>query len=109
MQRLAEHGETIKNVEFALRELESRPAPDYDLVDIDAQTAVDAITGVIRACPDPKQLRMLLSTFVEKITLTNSTAVVEYREDALLRSPTPTVHSGVRWLLDLGSNQGPTD
>lgn len=102
MQRLAEHGETIKNVEFALRELESRPAPDYDLVDIDAQTAVETITGVIRACPDPKQLRMLLSTFVEKITLTNSTAVVEYREDALLRSPTPTVHSGVRWLPEKG-------
>lgn len=102
MQRLAEHGETIGNVELALRDLELRPAPDYDLVDIDAQTAVETITGVIRACPDPKQLRMLLSTFVEKITLTNSTAVVEYREDALLRSPAPTVHSGIRWLPEKG-------
>jgi DNA invertase Pin-like site-specific DNA recombinase len=103
VQRLAEHGETIKNVEAALYELESRPAPDYDLVDVDPQVAVEAITGVIRACRDPKQLRLLLSTFVEKITLTNSTVLVEYREDALLRSPTPTVHSGVRWLPEKAS------
>ena len=103
MQRLAEHGQTIDKVQAALTELEARPAPDYDLVNIDPQVAVEAITGVIRACPDPKQLRMLLSTFVEKITLNPSTVTVEYREDALLRSPTPTVHSGVRWLPEKAS------
>jgi len=71
--------------------------------------AVDTIHGVIRACPDRKQLRMLMHTFVQQISVSNASVIVEYREDALLRSPTPTVHSGVSWLLDLGSNQGPTD
>lgn len=98
MDRLNVHRATVSNVQYALDELETRPAPDYDLVNIDPEVAVEAIGSVIRACPDPKQLRMLLSTFVDKIVLSNSTAVVDYREDALLRSPTPTVHSGVRWL-----------
>lgn len=103
MERLTVHRQTVKDLEYALSELESRPAPDYDLVDVDPQIAVETIHQVIRACPDPKQLRMLLATFVEGITVANASVVVEYREDALLRSPTPTVHSGVRWLPEKAS------
>ena len=78
-------------------------------MEIDPAMAMEVIRRVIRACPDPKQLRMLMGTFVQQISVGNTAVVVEYREDALLRSATPTVHSGVRWLLNLGSNQGPTD
>ena len=109
MDRLTELHEEIKGLEASLNELETREAPDYRLVDIDPQMAVETIQGVIRACPDPKQLRMLMGTFVQQITVSTTSVVVEYREDALLRSAAPTVHSGVRWLLNLGSNQGPTD
>jgi hypothetical protein len=67
-------------------------------VDIDSAAAAKTIHRVIRACPDPKQLRLLLGTFVQKISVSNASVIVDYREDALLRSPTPTVHSGVSWL-----------
>ncbi len=107
--RLRTLNESIRGVERALQELENQPAPDYDLVEVDPRQAVETIQGVIRGCSDAKRLRALLGTFVQTIAVSNATVIVEYREDALLRSPTPTVHSGVSWLLDLGSNQGPTD
>lgn len=102
-ERLRTLNESIRNIESALRDLEDKPAPDYDLVDVDPQVAVDTIRGVIKACPDAKRLRGLLGTFVQQIAVSNATIVVEYREDALLRSPTPTVHSGVSWLRETHS------
>lgn len=101
--RLRELNDSIRGVERALQELEAQPAPDYDLVDVDPQQAVETIRGVISACTDAKRLRALLGTFVHAIAFSNATVIVEYREDALLRSPTPTVHSGVRWLPDTAS------
>jgi hypothetical protein len=41
---------------------------------------------------------MLMNTFVQQISVSNASVIVEYREDALLRSATPTVHKGVSWL-----------
>ncbi len=107
--RLRELNETIKGIQRALEELETKEAPNYDLVDVDPQMAVETIREAIRGCDDAKRLRALLGTFVQGITLSNAKATVGYREDALLRGPTPTVHSGLTWLLNLGSNQGPTD
>jgi site-specific DNA recombinase len=98
MERLGVYRNTISDLNASLNDLETRQAPDYRLVDIDPDLAVETIHRVIRACPDPKQLRMLLSTFVRVISVSNASVIVEYREDALLRSPTPTVHSGVSWL-----------
>lgn len=107
--RLRALNEAIRNTQDALEVLENTPAPDYDLVDVDPHQAVATIREVIMKCEDKKKLRGLLGTFVQQVALSNVSVTVEYREDALLRNPTPTVHSGVRWLLDLGSNQGPTD
>ncbi len=107
--RLRALSETVRGVERALEALESQPAPDYDLVEVDPVMAVATIREIIRGCTETKKLRALLGTFVQNIAVSNSSVVVAYREDALLRYPTATVHSGVSWLLDLGSNQGPTD
>ena len=98
MERLAVHRKTVNDLTASLDALETREAPDYRLVDIDPAAAAKTIHRVIRACPDPKQLRLLLGTFVQKISVSNASVIVDYREDALLRSPTPTVHSGVSWL-----------
>lgn len=97
-ERLRTLNESIRGVERALQELEAKPAPDYNLVEVDPQEAVKTIHGVIRSCTDAKRLRALLGTFVQKISVSNASVIVDYREDALLRSPTPTVHSGVNWL-----------
>ena len=96
--RLRSLNESIKNVTQALQELEVNTAPDYDQVEVDPAEAVRTIRAVISGCTDAKRLRGLLGTFVDHIVVNNTAVTVEYREDALLRSPTPTVHSGVNWL-----------
>lgn len=98
MERLGVYRKTVETLTQSLSDLETRQAPDYRLIDVDPQIAVETIHRVIRNCPDPKQLRALMGTFVKEITVANATVIVEYREDALLRSSTPTVHSGVSWL-----------
>jgi DNA invertase Pin-like site-specific DNA recombinase len=103
VERLNVFHESIKDVQQALEDLETKQAPDYRLVEIDPEMAVATIQRVIRACPDPKQLRMLMNTFVKQISVSNAAVIVEYREDALLRSPIPTVHTGISWLPAKGS------
>ena len=109
LPRLRQLNTAITEAESQLQMLETRKAPDYSAVDIDPHEAALAIRKAITDCQDPKALRSLLGTFVSSVTLTATAVTVEYREDALLRSPVPTVHSGIGWLLNLGSNQGPTD
>jgi hypothetical protein len=98
IERLSVLHQNIKDVQLAIETLETKQAPDYRLVDIDPEMAVTTIHKVIRACPDPKQMRMLMNTFVQQISVSNASVIVEYREDALLRSPVPTVHTGINWL-----------
>lgn len=98
LDKLAEYRLVVDNVTQALDDLEKKEAPDYRQVNIDPEMAAATIQRVIRACPDPKQLRMLMTTFVKQINVSNASVVVEYREDALLRRPTPTVLNGIGWL-----------
>ena len=101
--RLRQLNDTVRGIEVALQELEERKAPDYNAIEVDPQQALETIHAVIRACTDAKRLRALLGTFVEKITVSNASVIVDYREDALLRSPAPSVHSGANWLPVEGS------
>ena len=107
--RLRALNETIRGLEARLQALEDQIAPDYDLVHVEPTQAVTAIRSVVRNCADNQKLRALLGTFLESISVSNTTVNVSYREDALLRSPMHVVRSEQSWLLDLGSNQGPTD
>lgn len=102
-ERLRTLNTTVSKTETALQDLETGVAPDYNLVEIDPQVAVDTIHEVIRGCNSAKMLRSLLGTFIAEVSVSNASVVVDYREDALLRSPTPTVHSGVSWLPVQGS------
>lgn len=96
--RLRELSEGIEAIQRQLTVLEIRQAPDYSKMKFDPEIAAEMMQEVIRNCPDKRQLRGLLGTFVDKISVDTTRAIVEYREEALLRSPEPTVHSGIRWL-----------
>jgi hypothetical protein len=51
-----------------------------------------------------------MGAFLGSIQVSTKVVEIEYRAEALLESaPMKMVHSGFSWLLDLGSNQGPTD
>lgn len=101
--RLRELNTGIERLEYNLTELEAKTVPNYKDVEIDARDAAEMIHSLLKQCPDKKRLRVLLGTFIEQITVDSNQAIVEYREEALLRSPIPTVHSGIRWLPIRGS------
>ncbi|MFN4360541.1 MAG: recombinase family protein [Hylemonella sp.] len=96
--RLRELSDGIEEIQTQLTRLELTAPPDYSEMKIDPEVAAEMMREKIESCEDKRQLRGLLGTFVHQITLSNTTAIVEYREDALLRAPTATVHSGVKWL-----------
>jgi hypothetical protein len=101
--RLRQLSKDIEAIQCGLGELEAKAVPNYNEVDIDPRDAAETIYALLKGCEDKKKIRALLGTFVEKITIDSQKAIVEYREEALLRSPAPTVHSGIRWLPVRGS------
>ncbi|WP_425326702.1 recombinase family protein [Pseudacidovorax intermedius] len=76
---------------------------------IDPEVAIEVMHETIMAA-DAKKKRAFMGAFLDQITVSNSEVEVAYRADALLQTgPVKDVHSGLDWLPDLGSNQGPTD
>lgn len=98
--RLRQLSLEIEDLQLRLTRLEISEPPDFGSMKIDPAVAVEMMRERIEHCEDKRQLRGLLGTFVHQVTVSNNNARVEYREDALLRAPTATVHSGVRWLPD---------
>ena len=62
------------------------------------------------ASSEAKKKRAFMGAFLGRIQVSTKVVEIEYRAEALLETaPVSSVHSGFSWLLDLGSNQGPTD
>jgi site-specific DNA recombinase len=73
------------------------------------ETAVE-VTREVLGQADAKKKRAFLGAFIEKVVVRAADATVHYHPEALLNAgSTSSVRSKCRWLLDLGSNQGPTD
>jgi hypothetical protein len=108
-QRLRERTAELEQLQRDLVLLEATPAPGRRVDKIEPETAVEVMREVIGTA-EGKKKRAFLGALLEKVVLDVDTAVVDYRTEALLNAgATTSVHSVNRWLLDLGSNQGPTD
>ena len=76
---------------------------------IDAETAIEVMHEAV-ATSDAQKKRAFMGAFLGSIRVSTKVVEIEYRAEALLETgPMNSVHSGYKWLLDLGSNQGPTD
>ena len=108
LKRLRERGAEIEQLQRDLTALETMPAPGR-ISKIDPVVAVEVMREVIDVS-DTKKKRAFLGAFIQKVVLETGVATVDYRTDGLIHAGTKTsFHSVNRWLLDLGSNQGPTD
>jgi site-specific DNA recombinase len=107
-QRLRERTGELEQLQRDLVALETAPAPGR-VPKIDPDMAVEVMREVI-AQADSKKKRAFLGAFIERIVVSADSAAVDYRPEALLNAGSSAgVRSVNRWLLDLGSNQGPTD
>lgn len=77
---------------------------------IDPAEASEVLRGLVMDCNDPKKLREFVGSFVKEITVGDVEVVVDYHPECLVQLNNRTrVRSAENWLLNLGSNQGPTD
>ena len=107
-KRLRDRTSELEQLQRELIALEAVQAPGR-VVKIDPAVAVEVMREVIGSA-DTKKKRAFLGAFIERVVLAMDVATVDYRSEALLHAGSKTsVHSVNRWLLDLGSNQGPTD
>ena len=107
-KRLRERTERLTDLQNDLIALESAPTPGK-APDIDPDLAVEVMRDVIQNC-DAQKKRAFAGAFIERITLAPEGVTVEYHPEALLNAGLgPRVRCLDLWLLDLGSNQGPTD
>lgn len=84
------------------------PAPGR-VTKTDPNVAVEVMHEVIGTA-DPKKKRAFLGAFIERVAVSLQNVTVDCRPEALLNAGSKSsVRSECRWLLDLGSNQGPTD
>ena len=108
LKRLREVSEGAERLERELDALEKARMPRR-LPEIDPAVAIEVMHEVI-AAGDAQKKRAFMGAFLGSITVSTRVVEIEYKADALLQTaPVTSVHSGFGWLLDLGSNQGPTD
>lgn len=80
MARIRELGTTIEITTRELANVRAETPPDYK---VDVAQLSDALTTVVRA-EDPKKLRQFFSGFIDRITVKDRDAQVEYRPEKLL-------------------------
>ena len=107
--RLRELNDQIRRLEHSVIKLEEEPTGPLDAPELDVQEVTGMLRGLVENCEDPKKLRTFMGSFVEKITVAGEEVAVYYNEGRMMSIGGAMVSSERKWLLNLGSNQGPTD
>ena len=107
--RLRQINDKLRKLEEALGALENEMEPMTGRIDVSADEAAEVFRATIKGCDDPKTLRAFVATITQMIVVKDTEVVVHYKPECLVMTDGEAVQSKHRWLLDLGSNQGPTD
>jgi site-specific DNA recombinase len=107
-ERLRQRTAELEQLQRQLVTLEAMPGP-LQAAKVDPEIAAEVLREVITSS-DTKKKRAFLGAFIERMTVDAKSVTVDYRPETLLSAgSTSSVRSECGWLLDLGSNQGPTD
>jgi site-specific DNA recombinase len=82
--------------------------PMADVTDADMWRAADLFKEMVRDCEDPARIRQFLTMIIKQASIKGDQIAIEYWPERIV-STVGDSQCSVRWLLDLGSNQGPTD
>jgi site-specific DNA recombinase len=107
--RLRELNALVKNMEQSIIKLEDEPTGPLDAPELDIEEVTGMLRGLVEDCQDPKKLRTFFGSFIEKATVSDDSVAVFYNQGRMMSLGGAMVRSGNKWLLNLGSNQGPTD
>ena len=107
--RIKQLNDQISKVELALVSIENEEEPMVGTIEVSAEEAAEIFRATVTQCEDPKILRAFVATIAEMIVVQGGDVVVHYKPECLIATDGNSVRSEHNWLLDLGSNQGPTD
>jgi hypothetical protein len=108
--RLREWSGRIRSLEASLVDLENERMSVSEQPEVDPAEAAAVLRDIVLNCDDPKELSEFVRSFVREITVTVDEVMVDYHPECLVKHDHHAkIHSAEKWLLDLGSNQGPTD
>lgn len=107
--RLRELNAQVENLEQSIINLEEEPMGSLDAPEPDITEVTGMLRGLVEDCLDPKKLRTFFGSFIEKATVSGDSVAVFYNEGRMMSLGGSAVRSGNKWLLNLSSNQGPTD
>jgi site-specific DNA recombinase len=107
--RLRELNDQLKKLELSLIKFEEEPVGPGEATTFDTDEVAGVLRGLVQDCADPKVQRAFMGSFIEKATVSGDSVAVFYNEGRMISLGGDAVRCGGKWLLNLGSNQGPTD
>ncbi|WP_411970076.1 recombinase family protein [Paucibacter sp. Y2R2-4] len=107
--RIKQLNEQIAKIEAALVSIENEEEPMVGTIEVSAEDAAEIFRATVTQCDDPKILRAFVASIAEMIVVQGTEVIVHYKPECLIQMDGNSVRSEHSWLLDLGSNQGPTD
>ena len=107
--RLRVLNEQVRTLERELVRLEESTAGPSNVTNINIEEMTGMLRGLVQDCQDVKKQKAFLASFIEKATVSEDSVAVYYDPVRMMSIGCVTVPRDGKWLLDLGSNQGPTD
>lgn len=85
--RLRELNARAKALEEQIVAIDNEPVPAFDLDERELASVTELLASTVRETTDPKRLRQLMSSFIERIMLNQADLQVEYRPDHGRKTP----------------------
>ncbi len=107
--RLRQLNDQIRGLEQTIIKLEEEKPVESELDGFDPEEVAGILRGLIQDCSNVKAQRSFIGSFVEKATVSGDSVAVWYDQNRMVSVGATAVRGECKWLLNLGSNQGPTD
>nr|MBL8410813.1 recombinase zinc beta ribbon domain-containing protein [Dechloromonas sp.] len=107
--RLRELRAQQDHLKMEIERLDAECGPVQTLSTREIEGAAKIFRDILVTAESPKKVREFLGNVISKITVGESDVRLEYIPSRLATAKIGGSHCEVRWLPDLGSNQGPTD
>ncbi|MBW7903822.1 MAG: recombinase zinc beta ribbon domain-containing protein [Rhodocyclaceae bacterium] len=107
--RLRELRARSEALKIEIERLDADPGPQIVLRPDETTTAARIFRDILVSAENTSKVREFLGHVVSRIVIGDGKAMLEYLPERIVNARMSDSQCVVRWLPDLGSNQGPTD
>jgi site-specific DNA recombinase len=96
-------------LKIEIERVDADPGPQVSLANGETEAAARIFRDVLLTAENPAKVREFLGHVIQKVVIQDGFASLEYLPERIVNARLGDSQCEVRWLPDLGSNQGPTD